>query len=549
MKRKGKLSNKISIFVVVAIALSLMISTFVLSTIARQSLYQTMEELGLQMAEQAMARINELPMNDSRVQEIMVDIGEHENVIYSLLINKNYEAVSHSNDSRIGMVFKDAGIEQAMNGRTFTGIYPDEQRGINVYDVIIPLTDLSGNTIGVFNIGLSVEDVDQTIASMIKNSLIIGLIILFVTSSTIYFIIFYSLKPLEKVTLTAEEVSEGRLMEGSEYTGNNEIGILSKAFSKMVHALRENISSIASNSTMVQSKSHDLKNASQEISSSMQEVSASTEEIAASLEEITSYSQEVAASSETMTSSIMDLVDDVEKGMSYAQDIEKKANLVNGQTTRARHTALDKYNDIDKRILSAIEKSKIVSEISVMADGISKISEQINLLALNAAIEAARAGEQGRGFAVVAEEVRKLAGESATTVQSIMDLTHSVQGATHSLVDVSKEMLDFVSKDVLNDYDLMISTAKGYSEDAKEIYAMNARYASHGKNVLSVVEEVNQQIENISQNIAQVTDGSQNIANITSQVNERVCLLSDSAESLSEVSETLNSIVSQYQMK
>ncbi|SDP58625.1 methyl-accepting chemotaxis protein [Filomicrobium insigne] len=75
-----------------------------------------------------------------------------------------------------------------------------------------------------------------------------------------------------------------------------------------------------------------------------------------------------------------------------------------------------------------------LTEVARAAQGIEVIARQTNMLALNATIEAARAGEAGRGFAVVANEVKTLAGQTASATKAIAGTVADLEGKSQQLL-------------------------------------------------------------------------------------------------------------------
>jgi methyl-accepting chemotaxis protein len=100
----------------------------------------------------------------------------------------------------------------------------------------------------------------------------------------------------------------------------------------------------------------------------------------------------------------------------------ENANTTNQLTMDARGQAENGVKVVNDAVSAVNEINESSNKIAEIISVIDDIAFQTNLLALNAAVEAARAGDQGRGFAVVANEVRNLAGRSATAAKEIKEL-------------------------------------------------------------------------------------------------------------------------------
>lgn len=126
---------------------------------------------------------------------------------------------------------------------------------------------------------------------------------------------------------------------------------------------------------------------------------------------------------------------------------------------------------------SSIENSRSVQKINQLTTDILEISEQTNLLALNASIEAARACEAGKGFAVVGNEMRKLAENTKKATNAIQTISASVTNSVEDLVNNSEQIINYITGNVLDDYDEFVKVANIYQEDAETIKQILDKFA------------------------------------------------------------------------
>ncbi len=169
---------------------------------------------------------------------------------------------------------------------------------------------------------------------------------------------------------------------------------------------------------------------------------------------------------------------------------------------------------------SAVELSEDLSRhaqsIESILGLIREIAGQTNLLALNATIEAARAGDAGRGFAVVAQEVKHLAGQTASATDEIAGKISVIQTATRNTVDASNSIRATIL-DVQQSATKMREAMDNQAQIVTQITAAIDETALAADSMSSTVDMIRNDTERMANEIKSLNSG---FTQVTGTINE-----------------------------
>ena len=419
----------------------------------------------------------------------------------------------------------DVGLKASKNQEELLQQVYFRDTGERMWDISSPVF-VKGKHWGAFRVGFSMEKTDRKIAAL--RTQIIGsmLIMLLLSSMTIFFVVRYSIRPLLKLTEAARRIADGNLDETIPIETNDEIGTLAEAFNKMTTVIVKNLKGeIDKSSRLITS----IKEAIIRLSSSTNEMMAICAQQSSGATQQASAVQEVTTTSEEIAITAKQITDNAKSVEAMAEETTQSCTAGTSDVSNA----IEGMNMLKAQVQNIAESMLQLGDNSQKIGGIveiiDEISDQTNLLALNAAIEAAGAGEAGKRFAIVAQEVKRLAERTVDATKQIKGLIEQIQKATNSTiidteegtkgVDSAATLVDKVQLSFGNIINMVEETARA----AKEI-------------TLSTQQQTSA-CEQMAETMTEVRDVAQQVATSAAETERAISDIMEQTEKLRDLSD------------
>ncbi len=397
-------------------------------------------------------------------------------------------------------------IQDKMDGDTEFQIETTREDGRKVRRFFTPIK-AAGETWWALT-AVQTKDVDALIMTTIYLMIGLSVVVLIVIIATIILVLRRVLSPVKGIVEAANSIAEGNLDVELESANEDEIGILSNTFARMVGTLNRIVTDLkyvleemAEGNFTVRTKAEDsyigafegvllsvrkmnrrLSSALSQIDNSADQVSMGSDQMASGAQALSQGSVQQAASVEELTATISGISEHVQGTAHNAADA-RNISVQSGEETAICN------QQMQEMVAAMDEIGKRSAEIGKIIKTIEDIAFQTNILALNAAVEAARAGEAGKGFAVVADEVRNLAGKSASASKSTSELIQGAVSAVDKGMEIANETAQSLEK-VVESSRAISGLVDKIAEAAVE-QSTSLEQATNGMNQISSVVQTN----------------------------------------------------------
>lgn len=368
-----------------------------------------------------------------------------------------------------------------------------------------PIFD-GNKVVGIVGVDVSYSKVLEEINQFRRLIVIMAFLIFLITAVGVFAIIRKFRAGVNILNDKVLELSQGDgdLNREVELRSGDEFEIIAESINGFIREVRNMVKEVADKSVNSEQVILSMNGNVANLNQSMQACSTTAELISSRLNQT--------------TTKVTLLAEQVTKMETTMETASLRAKESSEQAVSKKEKATEDILKIKSTIDIAYQDAKAVDEVLQVTSEISKFATQIRLLSLNAQVEASRAGEAGKGFAIVAEEMQHLNEKITESVTRISAINETVVRAVNALLEGCKSMQDYLSENVLVDYDDYADVGSAYGDTVNSLHIAMKELNKSALMISNEVMQVDSDLMGISDSVANSTNQIIGISNASMSI-------------------------------
>ncbi len=441
-------------------------------------------------------------------------------------------------------------LQPVFEGNMYVQDYIDSTDDGDLITAYMPLTDSSGNIVGIVGCDYDASEVVARLNLALVRSVQITVVCLVIALLVLNLVVGRVIRRLRQVDGKIYELvhNEGDLTQTLDVHTGDEMEMIAENVNELLQYIRGIMLNISENSEQLKESSGkvsaNLSSAEEEIG----DVSATMEEMSAAMEESSASLDQINEAVKRIFESIEEIYEQADSESVSADKIMQSALQVYQRAGEEKQEAVRQVADIAETVQKKVEKSREVEEIRELTNNIINITEETNLLALNASIEAARAGEAGRGFSVVADEIGKLAANSAASATEIQKVTEKVIQTVDELATEAEKMIAFMNKTAMSGFEKMLETSESYQNNVANMSEMMRNFAEKSKDLKVNMDNIRETVDGMKTAVGECALGVTSVTDTAVKLTDNVGDIGKEAELNLDIVVRLNDEVGKFKL-
>ena len=338
------------------------------------------------------------------------------------------------------------------------------------------------------------------------------------------------ISPIRKSSLELQHMiddinrNNGNLQARITTRTRSELSILVGGMNDFLATLQNIIDKVSVSAKALADSNNQIVSMVDTANTNITESSAAMEELSANMEAVANTSEDIQNTIGGVKEQVDVLWQEADQGSRKAVEVSEEAREMKKHIVEVKSFTVQKVGEISELLNHSIKNSEKVSKINTLSETIMNIANETTLLSLNASIEAARAGEAGRGFAVVAGEINSLANNSQETAKNIQHINQEVIDTVHEMADNTSEVLEYINKYVLKDYDQFVAAMDEYVTNMEEFYTILHNFSTSSKGLNDSMAEIIDSVDCITNAVGEgstaVDISAGNASSLVEKMNE-----------------------------